>query len=191
MSTLPLTGRAAEVEPEVVERARCGDHEAFAAVVRHYDPSLRALAYRLLGDRDRMDDVLQEAYVRAYRSLPRFRRRAALGTWLYRITYNACLDELKRSRRGAAVPLDDLGEPPDPQPDLGEAVAWRRDLAAALAGLAPEDRAAVLLVDAQGLDYRDAAEVMGVPPGTVASRLHRARARLRGALDEHEGESKR
>src|SRR3954447_22883970 len=89
---------ATEIDRRVVDRARRGDDRAFAHIVRHYDDGLRALAYRLLGDRTRMDDALQEAYVHAYRALPRFRGDSSLGTWLYRIAYNACLDELKRTR---------------------------------------------------------------------------------------------
>lgn len=172
-----------EAAGEVLERARRGDQEAFAELVRHYDHGLRALAFRLLGDRDRMDDVLQETYVRAYRALPRFRGDSRLGTWLYRIAYNACLDELGRGGRVVHLPLAEVGEPVDTRPGVAETVAWRRDLAAALAALAPADRAAVLMVDAQGFDYREAGEVLGVPEGTVASRLNRARAALRRALD--------
>ena len=100
-----------DVETAVLDRARRGDHEAFAIVVRHYDPQLRALAYRLLGSRDRMDDALQEAYVKAFRALPRFRGQSQLGTWLHRIVFNACLDELGRLRRAEAVPLEDAPEP--------------------------------------------------------------------------------
>src|SRR5918995_574310 len=155
-----------------------------AALVRHYDGGLRALAYRLLGDRDRMDDVLQETYVRAFRGLPGFRGRSRVGTWLYRIAYNACLDELGRAGRVVHLPLADVAEPADPRLGVAETVAWRRDLAAALAELAPADRAAVLMVDAQGFGYRDAGEVLGVPEGTVASRLNRARAALRRALED-------
>src|SRR5262245_46916341 len=173
----------AEIEPRVLARARRGDREAFAAVIRHYDPGLRSLAYRLLGDRDRMDDALQETYVKAFRALPRFRGASGLGTWLYRIAYRACLDELERSRRSRAVAIDDEHEPIDPQPDVAETVAERTVLAEALAALPPEDRAAVLLVDAQGFDYRSAGEVLRVPVGTVASRLNRARATLRRALE--------
>ena len=103
---------AADIRPAVLERARRGDQEAFAAVIRHYDPGLRALAYRLLGDRDRMDDALQEAYVKAFRALPRFQRRAKVGTWLYRIVYNTCLDELRKARRTAAEPLDENVDQP-------------------------------------------------------------------------------
>ena len=173
-----------DVAAEVVEQARRGDREAFAALVRHYDGGLRALAYRLLGDRDRMDDVLQETYVRAFRGLPGFRGRSRVGTWLYRIAYNACLDELGRAGRVVHLPLADVAEPADPRPGVAETVAWRRDLAAALAELAPADRAAVVMVDAQGFGYRDAGEVLGVPEGTVASRLNRARAALRRALED-------
>jgi RNA polymerase sigma-70 factor (ECF subfamily) len=158
----------------------------FAKLVREHDRGLRALAYRLLGDRDRMDDALQEAYLRAYRALPRFRGDSSLATWLYRITYNACLDELRHTPQ--VVALDSVRERADPRPGAVESL----ELADALASLPPEDRAAVLLVDAQGFDYRSAADVLGIPEGTVASRLNRARAHLRRYLgDQMEGASER
>ena len=182
MTTATALGSSVDVGNDVVERARRGDQEAFAAVIRHYDQGLRALAYRLLGDRDLMDDALQEAYVKAFRGLPRFRGHSKLGTWLYRIVYNACLDELKRPSRRQDVSYEDVDDAPAPWTDPGEAVARRGDLGAALARLAPEERAAVLLVDAQGFDYRDAARILDVPEGTVASRLSRTRANLRSAL---------
>jgi RNA polymerase sigma-70 factor, ECF subfamily len=158
----------------------------FAKLISEHDASLRALAYRLLGDRDRMDDALQEAYFRAYRALPRFRGDSAISTWLYRIVYNACLDELRHTPQ--VVALDSVRERTDPRPGAAVSV----ELADALASLPPADRAAVLLVDAQGFDYRSAAEVLGIPEGTIASRLHRARAHLRRFLDDQlEGASER
>lgn len=168
--------------------AKTGDRDAFASLVRRYDDGLRALAYRLLGDRDRMDDALQDAYVRAFRALPRFRGDSALATWLYRIVYNVCQEELERSSRLRAVSLEAVAEPTD-HSDFAETVVLRTRLEEALAELAPEDRAAVLLVDAQGFDYRSAGEILGVPDGTIASRLNRARTWLRRVLeDEHEGD---
>ncbi len=137
-----------------------------------------------------MDDALQETYLRAFRALPRFRGEAALATWLYRIAYNACLDELRNTRR--VVPLDSVRERVDPRPGAAETIPARQELAVALAALPPADRAAVLLVDAQGFDYRSAAEVLGIPEGTIASRLSRARAHLRRFLDDQlEGASER
>jgi RNA polymerase sigma-70 factor, ECF subfamily len=178
----PITDLGASV----IEEAKRGDEHAFTSLIKHYDPGLRALAYRLLGNVDRMEDALQEAYVRAFRGLPGFRGDSRLGTWLYRIVYNVCLDELERSRRLVQLPLEDTIDPPDPRPDVVEMVAHRSSLARALANLPPADRAAVLLVDAQGFDYRGAGEVLGVPAGTIASRLNRARAALRRALEESE-----
>jgi RNA polymerase sigma-70 factor, ECF subfamily len=171
-----------DLDPVTVARARSGDERAFAALVRHYDDGLRTLAFRLLGDRARMDDALQEAYVKAYRALPQFRGDASLGTWLYRITYNACIDELKRT--SAVVDLESVRDRVQTDVDPVDALSIRQTLAHALAGLPPEDRAAVLLVDADGFDYRDAAQVLGIPEGTVASRLNRARAALRQTLHE-------
>jgi RNA polymerase sigma-70 factor (ECF subfamily) len=173
-----------DIDALVVGRARQGDRAAFAGIVRHYDARLRALAYRLVRDRDRMDDVLQEVYVKAYRGLPRFKGDSALGTWLYRITYNACLDDLRRRPAVAAVPYEPDAAAAVVDPGIGPAdvAALRHDLAVALDRLPPDQRAAVMLVDAYGLDYADAAGVLGVRVGTVASRLSRARAALRDAL---------
>ncbi|HEY0399699.1 MAG TPA: sigma-70 family RNA polymerase sigma factor, partial [Acidimicrobiia bacterium] len=91
--------RSGDVAPGVLGRARAGDEVAFTEVVRHYDHRLRALAFRLLGDRAAMDDALQDAYVKAFRALPGFREDAALGTWLYQITYRACIDQQRRESR--------------------------------------------------------------------------------------------
>jgi RNA polymerase sigma-70 factor (ECF subfamily) len=176
--------RRGEVAPDVLHRARAGDQRAFTDVVRHYDHRLRALAYRLLGDRAAMDDALQEAYVKAFRALPDFREDAGLGTWLYSITYRACIDLQRREGRHRTEP-EPLTEPASGADPAATATA-RTDLARALSDLPPDQRAAVLLVDAEGLDYDAAATVLGVAPGTIASRLSRARATLRAALAEGE-----
>jgi RNA polymerase sigma-70 factor, ECF subfamily len=178
-----------EVGADVLARAKAGDRQAFTEVVRHYDHRLRALAYRLLGDRAAMDDALQEAYVKAFRALPAFREDAGLGTWLYQITYRACIDLQRRESRHRPVDTAAWSAPAAPAPtasDPAATAASRTDLQRALAGLPVDQRAAVLLVDAEGLDYDAAAAVLGVAPGTVASRLSRARAALRAALAEGE-----
>jgi RNA polymerase sigma-70 factor (ECF subfamily) len=174
--------RGGDVAPDVLRRARAGDQQAFTEVVRHYDHRLRALAYRLLGDRAAMDDALQEAYVKAFRALPGFREDAALGTWLYQITYRACVDLQRRESRHHSEPSG----APRAAADPATTAASRTDLTRALAALPVDQRAAVLLVDAEGLDYDAAAAVLGVAPGTIASRLSRARAALRAALAEGE-----
>lgn len=157
------------------------DAEGFLEVVREFDLRHRRLAFRLLGDRQRMDDVLQEAYARAFRALPRFAGRASAATWLYRIVDNACLDDLRRSGSRKEVPLDEWREHDS---DRTERVEQRLDLETALAALPVELRAVALLVDAEELSYDEAAEILGIPPGTVASRLSRARAVLRAALEK-------
>lgn len=168
--------------------------EEFAGLVRAHDHSMRMLAYRLLDDEGLVDDALQEAYLRAYRALPSFREEAATSTWLYRITYNVCLDRLRartRATRHLGVVrsfehLTEEGAEPAVNADLAEIAASHGDLEAALAALPLDQRAAVLLVDAIGYDYRTTANILGVKEGTVASRLNTARAQLRGALSPQE-----
>ena len=165
-----------------------GDQRAFAELVRRYDDRLRGVAFKLLGDRHRMEDAMQEAYVRVFRSLPSFRRDAELGSWLYRIVYNACIDELRRSgRRPAPVDTADVAWDA-PSPTAGpERAAIASDAAQrALAALPEDQRATVLLVDGEGFDNVTAAQILGIAPGTVASRLSRGRATMRHALGEDE-----
>ena len=174
--------RQAEFPPAILSAARRGDHRAFAALVEHYDPRLRTLAYHLLGDPHRTDDALQDIYVKVFRSLSGFSGDSALSTWLMRIAYTTCIDHLRR--RGRVVPLPDLElerglpEGPDPTDDL----SGRRVVRDALRRLPPEQRAVVVLVGVQGLGYRQAADILEVPSGTVASRFSAARHTLRSAL---------
>ena len=172
----------------ILEDARAGDQRAFGLLLRHYDDRMRALAWRLLCDRDRMDDVLQEAYVKAWRSFPSFRHDADFGTWLYRITYNACIDEL---RRGSHRPTPHDWSVTSEQPAVRSAGPERHAVASdsvarLLASLPDDQRATIVLVDGEGFDNQTAADMLGVAVGTVASRLSRARATLRAGLREED-----
>ncbi|HMK91669.1 MAG TPA: RNA polymerase sigma factor, partial [Thermoleophilia bacterium] len=180
-----------ELSPETLAAARRRDHAAFALIVEHFDARLRALAWHLLRDEQTLRDVLQDAYVKAYLALPGFRGDADLGTWLYRIVYTTCLNQLRGEARrphpvgggGAGGGEPDRLAAADPAvPDVAEGVAATLDLASLLAALPVEQRAAVMLVDAQGFGYAQAAAILDVPQGTVASRVASARAKLRAAL---------
>jgi RNA polymerase sigma-70 factor, ECF subfamily len=180
--------RRAPARPDRVRPAdRPLDRAGFEEIVRRHDHRLRGLAYKLLaGDRHRMDDALQEAYLRAYRALPGFRVEADLGTWLYRIVYNACIDELRRAgRRPRPVDLQEAGwdqpaaaSSPDVVVDAADATLR------ALRALPDDQRVTLVLVDGEGFDNVAAARILGVPPGTVGSRLSRARATVRRLLEE-------
>ena len=129
-----------------------------------------------------MDDVLQEVYLKAFLALPRFRGEADPGSWLYRIAYNASIDRIRRRRDYVPLPEEDSGWPGSFQSDPADRLFQKEALSGALACLSPEHRAAVLLVDADGYDGAAAAKILGIPPGTLASRLHHARGALRRAL---------
>jgi RNA polymerase sigma-70 factor (ECF subfamily) len=179
------------MDQHLVQRVLDGDPRAFPELVKRYDERLRGLAYKLLaGDRDRMDDVMQDAYVRAYRSLGTFRADAELGTWLYRIVSNACIDELRRGRR-RPKPVDTTSWEVTSARTGPEGAAVAADqVLRVLASLPDDQRITVVLVDGEGFDHHHAAEILGVAPGTVASRLSRARASIRRTI-EHERKEER
>ena len=160
----------------MVARAARGDSDAFAALIRPHDRPLRALAFRLLEDAGAMDDALQDAYVKAFVALPKFTGASSVGTWLYRIVYNTCLDELRRRRFDTAADAG-LDQPSRGSGPADQAVA-RMEAADVLGRLDPELRATVVVVHGYGYDYADASRILGVPVGTVSSRLHRARRRV-------------
>jgi RNA polymerase sigma-70 factor (ECF subfamily) len=174
--------RTHEVDPGVLAAAQHGDDEAFVDIMRHYDRQLRIVAFHVLNDRQLMDDVLQDVTLRVYRSLARFRGESSLGTWLCHVTYHACCDAMARAGRLQPMSPDELPDLPDPAPDPAETLATRTALADAFAALPPEQRLAVLLVDREGYDYTTTATILGVPMGTLASRLNAARATLRRNL---------
>jgi RNA polymerase sigma-70 factor (ECF subfamily) len=176
--------REASDDRLLLRRAQAGDAGAFTKLIGRHDRRLRALAFHVVGDREAMDDVMQEVYLKAFRALPTFKGRAAVATWLHRLTYNACIDELRRARRRLPTePLDDdVVQPQADVPDSGDLLARRDELRAALMELTVGERGAVWLVDAMGFDYGEAATIMGLPAGTVGSRLSRARSALRRML---------
>ncbi|HEV3402389.1 MAG TPA: RNA polymerase sigma factor [Acidimicrobiales bacterium] len=172
-------------DDELVTAGRAGDVPAIDVLLRRHYPRLRALCRRLTGDGHDADDACQEALVALVRGLPRFDGRSAFATWAYRVTTNTCLDELRRRRRRPPLrPRDDEagapadGAAPPSAPDVGDRVAARLDVDAALARLAPEFRTAVVLRDLCQLSYDEIAEVLDVPVGTVRSRIARGRAAL-------------
>lgn len=168
-------------DAELAALAREGDRAAFSALLRRHDARLRGLAYRLLADRRAMDDALEVAYVRAYRGLDRLRPESDVGTWLYRITYNACIDELRGPKHAGS------DAPPGPEAaDVGSArgraPSASETVRGALGRLPTDQRVTVVLVDGEGFDHSAVAEILGVAPTKIAARLHRARATLRRIL---------
>jgi RNA polymerase sigma-70 factor, ECF subfamily len=152
----------------------------FENLLDRHERRLRRVIFGMLGDPNRVEDVLQEALIRAYRALPAsFGNERLESAWLYRIVHRCCLNELRSRRRRPESP----GLPAE---HLFASAAEAEDaleLAEALAELPAQSRAVLLLVDVLGFDYETAAAALRVPRGTVASRLHAARARLREVLE--------
>lgn len=166
----------------LVEAAQAGDRAALDQLLRRHYDRIHAVCRRIAGATRDADDACQEALIKIARGLPRFDRKAAFGTWAYRIATNAALDELrKRRRRPALTVVDDdtIHEPADPGAVRRvDAVADRMAIDAALADLPDEFRVAVTLRDVADLDYAEIAETLDVPVGTVKSRIARGRAIL-------------
>jgi RNA polymerase sigma-70 factor, ECF subfamily len=175
-------GPSGDVDPRVIERAIWGDRTAFEALLRHYNAPLRRFAYRLVGDE--VDDVLQEAYLRAFRAMPTFDDRGVgVAAWLFRIVYRAAVDSLRQRSRRLAT-LSRLGHLAERRAVSAESeVMAAAGLAEVLAMLPVDLRAVAMLVDAYGLPYEIVANVLDIPAGTVASRLHRARDMLRNCRE--------
>ena len=164
-------------DEELLQAAKDGELDAFESLVRAHADAVYAHAYRFFGDAHVAQDATQEVWVNVYRSLPSFESRSSFSTWLFRVTRNVCLDMLRSGRR-AAPPIDPVDlQATSPDDTAGDATA-RVDLESALRALSPEDREAFNAVALFGLPYADAGTVLGVPAGTVKSRVFRARRAL-------------
>ena len=179
--------RADQGDAELVAAAQAGDRRALDLLLRRHQPRLHALCRRMTRDDTDALDALQEALLAIVRGLHRYDGRAAFGTWAYRVATNACLDELRRRKRRPDPGLPEVeAAPRGGRPGVGDTVTDRLDLDAALADLAPEFRAPVVLRDQLGLDYAEIAEVLEIPPGTVRSRIARGRRALAAHLGNRE-----
>ncbi len=173
-----------------------GDRAAFGELIRRYQDRLFHTAYRLVGNADDALDVVQDAFLNAYQSLHQFKGDARFFTWLYRIAVNSAISLRRKQRavlaadlpggRAATEPLD---ESADSRPGASlERAEDERKLQEALDRLTPEHKAVLVLKEIDGQKYEAIADILGVPIGTVRSRLHRARLELRDRL-AGEGES--
>ena len=173
----------------LVARAQAGDQVAFGELVRIHQHEVFTLAVRLTGDRTLAADVAQEALVRAWKAIGRFRGDAAFGTWLHRITVNAAWTQKTRAKRHQAHDLDSVMEQAETDvrsnPELaGERVELRAILGEALNRLPDQQRAVVVLKDLYGWSHKDIAESLSISVTAAKVRLHRAHLRLRDLLKE-------
>ncbi len=186
-----------EEDLELIRRAREGDTDAYDRLVLKYRDRIYALAYNMTSNRHDAEDLVQDAFVRAYRSLGKFRGQSSFYTWIYRIAVNRAINFLKKRKRRQAPSLDDVDGGIERDPafvELSARITPRREvnlnelqkkLNEALQKLSEKHRTVVVLHDIQGIPHEQISRMVGVSEGTVRSRLFYARKQLQGELAEY------
>ncbi len=180
-------------DASLVEACRAGRTEAYGELVARHQDRLYPMVLRLVGSREDALDVLQDAFTRGFEKLDQYRGGSSFYTWIYRIAVNQAVSRLRRGRLRRTLRLLDLRggrpihDPPDESPSSVPSHAAERAereamVESALAALEPDHRAVVILKDFEGRRYEEIGELLGIPVGTVRSRLHRARQQLRRLL---------
>jgi RNA polymerase sigma-70 factor (ECF subfamily) len=187
--------REPEDDRNLVGRAKQGDREAFATLVRRHQGRAFNLAYQMVRNREDALDISQEAFARAYTSLPTFKGEASFSTWLHRIVVNLAIDSLRRKRVAGTASYDDTRavpeEPeaePSPRDDPAAALESKQVrglLARGIAQLPPAQQAVLVLREIEGMTYEEISQAVGCSLGTVMSRLFYARRRLQQVLKKH------
>jgi RNA polymerase sigma-70 factor (ECF subfamily) len=191
------TDRTPEMEEELerlVQVAREGDRDAFDELVRRTYVDTYTLAIRLTANEEDARDVVQEAYLRAWKGIGRFRGDSQFSTWLYRITANAAYTLVQKRRKRRVEPLETADEPielaPEAQPEAAaESAVMMEQLSDAVAQLPPKLRSIVVLKDVYGLSHDDISQELGISVAAAKVRLHRGRKKLRDILFEEPGRS--
>jgi RNA polymerase sigma-70 factor (ECF subfamily) len=172
-----------ERDEDLVRRAVDGDRAAFGIIVERHERRVYNLALRMTGREEDARDATQDAFLTALRKLSSFRGEAAFTTWLHRVTVNACYDLLRKRSRSPLLHTRDDHEPEPPAwPDHAEATDLSVDVQRALLAVPEDYRVVMILHDVQDLPYEEVAAIVGIPVGTVKSRLHRGRVALSRAL---------
>ncbi|MCC5845013.1 MAG: sigma-70 family RNA polymerase sigma factor [Verrucomicrobia bacterium] len=183
-------------DSELVDAARGGDLQAFDTLMQRYHGRIYALLYHMTSNKEDAEDLLQEVFLKAYQSLPKFRGQSSFYTWVYRIGVNRAINFVKKRKRKSALSLDhvDLGLERDPafvemasgntpvdQANLNE---LQKKLNTALQTLSEKHRIVVVMHDIQGIPHNEIAETLDCSPGTVRSRLFYARQQLQAELSD-------
>lgn len=188
---------SAHDESRWIDQCLAGDPDAFEPLIRHTAGRIRGLVWGVLGERrEDTEDVVQEIFLKAYLALPRFRRESRFSTWVHRIAVNHCRDIVRRSPPPPAE-LDEntLANLPAPEPDERQeeddpgAEKAAGELSRLLDRLKEDHRRILVMREIEALSYEEIGEILGVPPGTVRSRLNRARAALIRAAEKMENPS--
>lgn len=193
----PSGANVVQDEQLLILAARQGDSTAFGSIVSAYQDRLCTALLHVCGSPDEAEDVAQEAFVQAYVKLANFAGQSAFYTWLYRIAFNTAISRRRRRREETSVEQtrETTGEEPLDDTETAEERVLRQERAAsvqqALARLSDEHRAILVLREVEDCDYDEIAQVLGLPVGTVRSRLHRARLHLKEQLDAVLGETQR
>lgn len=187
-------------DDDLIKLSLAGDTRAFEELVEKYQHKIYNLAYRYMGNDEDASDMAQEALIKAYRSLASFKGDSSLGTWLYRITTNVCLDELRKRKRtlhmistDEPVTITDGDEIerdiPDPSPTADIIYQYKETevyLQSLINMLKPDQKTVIILRDVMDLTYEEIAEVLNCSIGTVKSRLSRGRENLRKKIAKRE-----
>jgi len=173
-----MTDRVAE-DRALIRRYLTGDVAAFDELMRIHEDRVFAICMRMMTDRDAALDATQDVFLTVFRKADRYKEQAAFSTWLYRVAMNTCYDHLRRQKRKRTESLPEHFDPSDPRGgDEMNAVELRPDIENALSDLSDDFRAAIVLVDLEGMSLEGAADTLEVPVGTVKSRVFRARKLL-------------
>jgi RNA polymerase sigma-70 factor (ECF subfamily) len=182
-------------ETELIRRAQQGDTQAFGALVERYQRRVVGVAQAVVHNPDDALELAQETFVRAYENIGKFESRSSFSTWLYRIAANLAIDFRRREGRHVVLRGEDaeseIERIPSGRGDSFQETArgeLHQRLTAALGQLTAEHRAVILLREVEGLSYDEISETLDVPRGTVMSRLHYARSRLRSILKDIDGD---
>jgi RNA polymerase sigma-70 factor, ECF subfamily len=173
-----------EQDAALVARCRAGDLGAFEQLYRQHATRLYNLAHRMVGQAEDAEDLLQEIFLTAFRKLDTFKGESALGTWLYRLGMNLCLDRLRSRAAKQQQVTDELDDAVAHGPAVPLSAVSRLDLERAIAALPEGSRAAFLLHDVEGFDHREVGAILGIAEGTSKSQVHKARLRIRAFLHQ-------
>ncbi len=184
-SSSPNREKTRAEDDDLVQKCRRGDLSAFESIYRRHSTPMYNLAYRMVGNPSDAEDLLQEIFLLAFNKLSSYQGQSSLGTWLYRVATNRCLDHLRSRAKRYQNVTDSLDEKESLTPSAAkDTPAERVDLERSIAQLPDSYRAAFLLYDVEGFDHKEVAHILGVAEGTSKSLVHKARLKIRDTLGQ-------